>query len=567
MLQSRVGVLTLFAALLAAGFAAATGQADPAATVVPTSTGATTATSTATTAVPPTTTDVTTEPASTTTPTTSTPTGSTQTAGETSAAPPTATPARVRITPSLGGGCLLVGGLGLLSRGRLPRVIGPMVDAPGRALRGGGLTYPADGSIAQAGSVVLQASGCRRHASGSGSVTARSLTLFLGVIKAKSVTLVIRNGKLARASRIEGLTIDGKTVTVRPRRRLPIENWGYLVALARPSPQGADFEDGALAVHLLEPHGGLPAGAVLLVSFARLSPISPAATRARAANRRRQRAHALQLGEPLKQTPPLGLRHYIFPVAGSSEYIDTYGAFRSDVPGNWHHGDDIFASLGTPVVAVASGTLNRVGWERLGGWRVWVRDGAGDEFYYAHLSGYSPLALHSKRVRAGDVIGFVGNSGDAFTTSPHVHFEIHPRSLLRLGYNGAVDPTTYLNHWRHVVPSALPRPVHPPYPPGRVRQEARFIWRELLAARHLIRHSSPERARPRIAVPGTDRNAARAFPHSIAAAANAAAATNTKPRRALPWLLALLLALLGPASLLTVIRIVRRKQNQTGSVH
>lgn len=437
-----------------------------------------------------------------------------------------------------------------------------MVDAPGRALRGGSLTYPADGSIAQAGSVVLQASGCSRHASGSGTVTARSLSLFLGVIKAKSVALVIRNGRLAPASRIEGLTIDGKTVSVRSRRRLPIENWGYLVALAPPLRQGAyALEDGVLAVHLLKPHGGLPAGAVLLVSFVRLSPINSARAHARVVKRRRRRASAQQLGEPLKATPPLGLRHYIFPVAGSSEYIDTYGAFRSDVPGNWHHGDDIFASLGTPVVAVAGGTLNRVGWERLGGWRLWVRDSAGDEFYYAHLSGYSPLALHSQRVRAGDVIGFVGNSGDAFTTSPHVHFEIHPRSLLRLGYNGAVDPTTYLNHWRHVVPAALPRPVHPPYPPGRVRQEARFIWRELLAARHLTRHSPPESARPRIAVPGTDRTAVRPLPTRIAAIAN------PRGRRASLRLLALLLALLGPVSLVTVTLILRRKQHQADTVH
>ena len=157
-------------------------------------------------------------------------------------------------------------------------------------------------------------------------------------------------------------------------------------------------------------------------------------------------------------TPPLGR-------ATSSSRSRAVGLHRhlrrlpQRVPGNWHHGDDIFAPLGTPVVAVASGTINRVGWERLGGWRLWVRDRAGDEFYYAHLSGYAPTDLHSNRVRAGEVIGFIGNTGDAFSTSPHLHFEVHPRQLLHLGYDGAVDPTSYLNHWthlNHVTPLHLP---------------------------------------------------------------------------------------------------------------
>src|SRR5262249_2857075 len=97
--------------------------------------------------------------------------------------------------------------------------------------------------------------------------------------------------------------------------------------------------------------------------------------------------------QPLTVTPPLRARPHRFPVAGPVDYGDTYGANRSDVASGWHHGDDIFAALGTPVVAVADGTLNRVGWERLGGWRLWVRDRLGDEFYYAHLSGYTPLAV------------------------------------------------------------------------------------------------------------------------------------------------------------------------------
>ena len=208
----------------------------------------------------------------------------------------------------------------------------------------------------------------------------------------------------------------------------------------------------------------------------------------------------------------------MFPVAGESSYIDTYGGFRGDVPGNWHHGDDIFAAVGTPVVAVADGTLNRVGWQRLGGWRLWVRDHMRNEFYYAHLSGYSPLALHSRYVKAGDVIGFIGNTGDAFTTPPHLHFEIHPHQLLRLDYNGAVNPTRYIDAWPHVAHPRTPTPAHPPFPHGPVRAEARYVWRQLLAARGLISHAPKANERPTIrilrpdhALPGRRLAAAAAF--------------------------------------------------------
>jgi murein DD-endopeptidase MepM/ murein hydrolase activator NlpD len=231
------------------------------------------------------------------------------------------------------------------------------------------------------------------------------------------------------------------------------------------------------------------------------------------------RRHRRSVHRPLRVTPPLALAHYVFPVVGAHvSYGDTYGAFRSDVPGNWHHGDDIFAPLGTPVVAVATGTINRVGWDEVGGWRLWVRDGAGDEFYYAHLSGYTPADLRSDRVHAGEVIGFVGNTGDAFTTWPHLHFEIHPRQLLHLGYDGAVDPTGYLDHWTHLTRAAAPRPAHPPLPAQpALRLEVHEVWRELLAARHLLRHRPlPAAARPPAAGPA--RTPAPSPPASAAAA-------------------------------------------------
>jgi murein DD-endopeptidase MepM/ murein hydrolase activator NlpD len=153
------------------------------------------------------------------------------------------------------------------------------------------------------------------------------------------------------------------------------------------------------------------------------------------------------LSKPPNVTPKLGQSGYVFPVYGNSSFIDTFGAFRGDVAGGWHHGDDIFAALGAPLLAVARGTVFSVGWNRIGGWRLWLRDDEGNEFYYAHLSAYSPLAVNGAIVQAGDVLGFVGNSGDAQGTPDHVHFEVHPVGLLGLGYDGAVDPTSYLLNW------------------------------------------------------------------------------------------------------------------------
>jgi len=250
---------------------------------------------------------------------------------------------------------------------------------------------------------------------------------------------------------------------------------------------------------------------------------------------------------PLTVTPPLEGGPYVFPVTGEAAWGDTYGAPRRDVAGGWHHGDDIVAMLGTPVVAVADGTLDRVGWDRLGGWGLWVTDRAGNEFYYAHLSGYSKLALLSTRVSAGEVIGFVGNTGDAFTSVPHLHFEIHPRGLLQLGYGGAVDPTTYLSSWGHVRTFVVGRPFHPPLPTVVAwRAEALQNFRELLDARGLDR---PHENRGGRAVQLTSESADPSAGVVVAAAAPVAAAP-VEGRPSQLWLWALLGALLLVVALL-----------------
>lgn len=89
-----------------------------------------------------------------------------------------------------------------------------------------------------------------------------------------------------------------------------------------------------------------------------------------------------------------------------------------------HEGVDIFAPRGTPALAVGDGRVSRTGTNRLGGKVVWVTDPQrGYNFYYAHLD--SQLVHPGMKVSAGDTIGLIGNTGNARTTPPHLHFGIY----------------------------------------------------------------------------------------------------------------------------------------------
>jgi murein DD-endopeptidase MepM/ murein hydrolase activator NlpD len=142
-------------------------------------------------------------------------------------------------------------------------------------------------------------------------------------------------------------------------------------------------------------------------------------------------------GTTLAAALPAG--DYLFPVAGPTTFTNDWGFARPG--GRSHQGIDLFAARGTPVVAVADGTLFNVGWNGLGGWRLWLRDTAGNGFYYAHLDAYSPAAREGASVARGTVLGYVGDSGDARGTSPHLHFEIHP------GGGGPVPPYPIVTGW------------------------------------------------------------------------------------------------------------------------
>jgi murein DD-endopeptidase MepM/ murein hydrolase activator NlpD/SH3-like domain-containing protein len=110
-----------------------------------------------------------------------------------------------------------------------------------------------------------------------------------------------------------------------------------------------------------------------------------------------------------------------------------FGALR-DAGRRTHEGVDIFAPRGTPALAVVDGVA-RADTNRLGGKVVWLRAAfGGPTFYYAHLDRWAFDG--SARVRRGDVVGFVGNTGNARTTSPHLHFGIYDRH--------AIDPGPFL---------------------------------------------------------------------------------------------------------------------------
>ena len=101
---------------------------------------------------------------------------------------------------------------------------------------------------------------------------------------------------------------------------------------------------------------------------------------------------------------------------------DTWGAARSQ--GRSHEGIDIFAARGTPIRATTQGIVSKVGENTLGGRVVVVVGPGGAGHYYAHLEDYADISPNDW-VNAGDIIGYVGDSGNAKGTPPHVHYGIY----------------------------------------------------------------------------------------------------------------------------------------------
>jgi murein DD-endopeptidase MepM/ murein hydrolase activator NlpD len=311
----------------------------------------------------------------------------------------------------------------------------------------------------------------------SGGASARSVSLFGGEVSVGSAFARATaraagtgaSGSLSGSS-VKSLVVLGKAVPPSRNGRVPLGDWGYAVMLEQAVVRNSGARHGfrafvtGLHVVLTAEHGGLPAGTEIMVGYAEAAasapkpkpappapppPPKPEEERQEGPPREPPSSSTPQVPPTVQPAPPdveprLTAAGYVFPVYGRATASDSFGAPRTTT---WHHGVDIFAPLGAPILAVADGTLFNVGWNDVGGNRFWLRDGAGNEFYHAHLSAFSPLAQEGRHVKAGDVIGFVGTTGDAAGTPPHLHFEIHPRELLWMGYDGVIDPYPYLLAW------------------------------------------------------------------------------------------------------------------------
>jgi murein DD-endopeptidase MepM/ murein hydrolase activator NlpD len=387
--------------------------------------------------------------------------------------PEEATPAFVRLlemrlhTPALAAAA--VAGLLLVppAPAQAPAHAGAVADVAagdlgivGRAsVRGGGRDSAQDaaarpGMEIAGGRASVSATRAGGDASARASATAEGVSLFDGLVTAERVTRsATADGAVSYGGSIRGLVVNG----VDRGDLRGVHRWsagGARVTINR----GGE----GLRVRLTRAVAGFAAGTTVVVAAVRAEAVdgadpaatpqpaatpepSPAATPEPAAT-----AEPAERAEPAKPriTPVqrLARGRFVFPVYGNARVADDFGAARQI---GAHEGNDIFAPFGSPVLAVADGKLNRVGTLPISGNRLWLKTERGDSFFYAHMSAFAPEAVNGRAVKAGTLLGFVGNTGDAEPTPPHLHFEIHP------GDRKAIDPHAVLAAWetRGLVPS------------------------------------------------------------------------------------------------------------------
>lgn len=152
-----------------------------------------------------------------------------------------------------------------------------------------------------------------------------------------------------------------------------------------------------------------------------------------------------------------------FPVSGgNNKSIQSFWGVERDGGARRHEGIDIFAKRNTPILAVADGTISRVQETSIGGKVIWQRLGMfGQSIYYAHLD--SQLVNAGQAVKKGETIGLMGNTGNAVTTSPHLHFGIYTAG-------GAIDPLDYV-----LMSDTIP---------SKLKEEEKYLGEEIIVRKN-----------------------------------------------------------------------------------
>jgi hypothetical protein len=167
----------------------------------------------------------------------------------------------------------------------------------------------------------------------------------------------------------------------------------------------------------------------------------------------------LPIGIGVAGAKPAKVPRLIFPVVGQASYRDDFGEPRGQ---GRHQGIDILAARKAPAVAAEAGTIQFWTTSAGAGCMLYLRGRSGTVYQYIHLNNdlgkgndnrgkcvpgvaYAPDLQDGAKVTAGEAIGYVGDSGDANSLHPHLHFEVHP------GGKVAVDPFRHLNQAQHLL--------------------------------------------------------------------------------------------------------------------
>ena len=171
----------------------------------------------------------------------------------------------------------------------------------------------------------------------------------------------------------------------------------------------------------------LPIAALLLLSAASAAPLCQPEPRESAAREAAWNADIARLPALARLLPAQPDARLLMPVGGVrvSQIADTWDAPRSDH--TRHAGQDIFARRGTPVRSATGGIVWRIGDSVKGGTWVYVLGAGGRRYYYAHLQGIASGLREGQRVTPQTLLGWVGTTGNAEDTPPHLHFAVFDR--------------------------------------------------------------------------------------------------------------------------------------------